>query len=119
MSRMNPYQPPEDGLPPGEVRFTELRAEPWPDNSRRVRIHLQLTPFLERPDLEVVIFGPDQKKVSSIDIIETIEDQMTFTMHLKEGAGSGKFTVQASLAYRDHGVVDQKGIPFEMTEPAG
>jgi len=117
MSRMNPYQPPEDGLPPAEVRFTELRAEPWPDNSRRVRIHLQLTPFLERPDIEVVIVGPDGKKASSIDIIETIEDQMTFTMHLKEGIENGMFTVQANLSYLEHGIVDQKSISFEITEP--
>ncbi len=116
MSRMNPYQPPEDGLPPAEVRFTELRAEPWPDNSRRVRIHMQLTPFLERPDIEVIIVGSDGKKVSGIDIIETIDDQMTFTMHLKEGITSGTFTVQASLSYRDHGVVDQKSSPLEITE---
>ena len=117
MSHINPYQPPEDGLPPQEVRVLELRAEPWPDNSHRVRIHLQLTPFLERPDIEVIITGSDGKKVSSIDIIETIEDHMTFTMHLKGEQVSGQFSVQASLSYPDNGIIDQKSAPFDVTEP--
>ena len=38
-----------------EVRIIELRAEPWPEDGRRVRIHLEVTPFLERPNLEVPI----------------------------------------------------------------
>jgi len=118
MSRINPYQAPEDGLPPAEVRFTELRAETWPDNPRRVRIHLTTTPFLERPDIEVVIARPSGEKVSSIDIIETIENQMTFTMHLKEGSASGTFTVRASLSYQSIGLVDQRSISFEGAETA-
>src|SRR5690242_3283114 len=42
------YEPPEDGLPPQQIRVQTLRAEPWPEDSRRVRIHLDMTPFLER-----------------------------------------------------------------------
>jgi hypothetical protein len=116
MSGMYPYQPPEDGLPPQEVRFTELRAEPWPDNSHRVRIHLQITAFLERPNIEVIILGPDGKKDSSIDIIETIDERMTFTIHLKGDQAIGTFTAEASLYYPDHGVVDKKSISFEAAE---
>jgi hypothetical protein len=114
MSFINPYQPPEDGLPPQEVRVTELRAEPWPDDSRRVRIHVQISPFLERPDVEVLIAGQDGKKITSIDIIETIDDRMTFTMHLKGEQASGKYTLQARLSYPEAGTVDQKSVPFEL-----
>ncbi len=42
------------GLPPAEVRFTELRIEPWPDG-RRLRVHVSLTPFQNKPDLEAMI----------------------------------------------------------------
>jgi len=113
---MGQYQPPEDGLPPEEVRIMELRAEPWPDNSRRVRIHLQMTPFLERPNIEVLITGKDGKKVTSINIIESIENRMTFTMHLKGEQSSGQFNVQAILSYPENRVIDKKSTPFEVSE---
>ena len=116
MSLVNPFMQPEDGLPPNEVRLTELRAEPWPDASRRVRIHLQLTPFLERPDIEVVIVGADGKDISRIDIIETIDDQMTFTMHLRGEQISGQFTLRANLIYPEIGLVDKKDAPFTIAE---
>lgn len=116
MFHMIPDQPPDDGHPPQEVRILELRAEPWPDHSRRVRIHLQLTPFLERPDLEVIISELDGEKIASIDIIETLENRMTFTMHLKGDTAIGRFTLLAKLSYPDIGVVDQKSTLFEVTE---
>lgn len=112
---LNPhsYQPPEDGAPPQEVKLVEVRAEPWPGETRRVHVHLQLTPFLERPDIHVIIEDQDKRPVSSIDIIESIETHMTFTMHLRGTELNDPFTLHASVFYKDHGVVDQKEFTFE------
>lgn len=106
------YQPPEDGLAPKEVRITDLRAEPWPDNSRRVRVQLDLTPFLERPDIEVVLSEPENVQIGSISIIESIDAKMTFTMHIRSEPLKDTYYLKASVTYADIGIVDQKSISF-------
>jgi hypothetical protein len=117
MAHWNPYQPPEDGLPPQEIRFTELRAEPWPEDDRRVRIHLEITPFLERPNIEVVIANQNEEEAASINIIETIDARMTFTMHIRSPqADDGRYLLKARLFYPEIGDVDQKQVAFDTRE---
>jgi hypothetical protein len=116
MTHWNPYQPVEDGLPPKEMRLLELRAEPWPNQSRRIRIHLEITPFLERPSLQVTISTPQGREVSSIHIIETIESQMTFTMHLKGEVEEGPLRLYARLFYQDTEIVDEKTEMLDWSE---
>ena len=116
MLRPHEFQPPEDGLPPEEVRVLSLRAEPWPDGGRRVRVHLEITPFKERPNLEVSIADINGVEVSSINIIESIDTRMTFTMHIRSKEVSGKYTLSASLAYDNLGKVDEKSVSFETHE---
>lgn len=116
MRPRNAFEPPEDGLPPQEVRILSLRAEPWPEDSRRVRIHLEITPFIERPNMDVSIQDQNGNEVSSISIIENIEINITFTMHIRSEEVSGVYTAAAGLYYPDHGTVDQKSISFEITE---
>lgn len=107
------YRPPGDGLPPQEVRIQALRAEPWSEDGRRVRIHLDVTPFLERPNIEVAIANERGEAVASVSIIESIDAHMAFTMHLRGDPSNGKFTLSASLLYPEIGEVDQKSVMFE------
>lgn len=117
MARWNPNQPPEDGLPPQEVRITELKAEPWPEDGRRVRIHLETKPFLERPNIEVTIADNEEEEVASINIIESIDARMTFTMHIRgKETVEGVYKLNARLFYPEIGDVDQKQVLFEIQE---
>jgi hypothetical protein len=113
MSRWNPYQPPENGTPPQETRISQLSAEPWPDG-RRVRVSIEITPFLERPNLEVSITDENQQEVSSISIIETIDDRMTFTMHMRGQPSSSPYTLTARLQYPEIGTVHQESAVFTV-----
>ncbi len=110
------YTPPEDGLPPQEVRVQTLRAEPWPEDPRRVRIHLEMTPFRERPNIDVLIADENGDEVSSITIIESIDARMAFTMHLRGNYKIGTFTLSARLYYPEIGEVDQKSVNFEIDQ---
>jgi hypothetical protein len=113
MPRWNPLQPPEDGLPPAEVRFTEVRVEPWPDDARKVRVHLVITPFLERPNIEVTITNPQEEEVASIYIVESIDDRMAFTMHIRTPEmSSGPYILHASLTYPQDGMVAEERVEF-------
>ena len=116
MLQPHSYQPPEDGLPPDEVRILGLSAEPWPENDRRVRIQLETTPFLERPNFEITIIDASGEVVSNIHIIESIDDKMTFTMHIRSANIGGAYTLTATVAYPEIGAVDQKSIAFETQE---
>jgi hypothetical protein len=108
------YKPPEDGLPPQEVRIQGLRAEPWSEDGRRLRVHLDVTPFLERPDIEVTISNANGEAVSNISIIESIDMHMAFTMHLRGPLVKGALTLSASLSYPEIGQVDQKSVMIEI-----
>jgi hypothetical protein len=107
------YQPPEDGRPPHEVKIQGLRAEPWSEDGRRLRIHLDVTPFLERPNIEVSIANENGDALSSVSIIESIDAHMAFTMHLRGVDTKGKFILSASISYPEIGDVDQKSVNFE------
>jgi hypothetical protein len=119
MQRWNPNQPPEDGLPPPEVRFTAMRAEPWPDNRQRVRVFMEITPFLERPNIEVQIMDSDGKEVSTINIIETIDSDMTFTMHIRGEDPKEPFRMIARLSYPELGTITQHDLTFTTNGPNG
>lgn len=108
------YQPPEDGLPPDQVRILSLRAEPWPEDGHRVRVHLDVTPFKERPNIEVSITGENGQEAANITIIESIDTHMVFTMHIRGNHSSARFTLSASLSYPEIDVVDQKSEVFEI-----
>jgi hypothetical protein len=109
---------PAGSLPPSEVRFTELRVEPWPDG-RRVRVHITLTPFQENPSLEAVLSSADHQHLASASIIETIENRMVFTMHLRPAVAGVLYHLTAVILYPDLGVVDERSTSFEVHPDAG
>jgi hypothetical protein len=112
----NPFDPPEDALPPAEVRITGLRAEPWPDG-QRIRVLLSLTPFLERPNLTASISDPQGEEVAGASIVETMDIQIAFTLHIRADLQPGEYTITISLEYADLGQVDQRSLKFDPRQP--
>ena len=110
-------RPAGDGLPPAEVRFTELRVEPWPDG-QRLKVHVSLTPFQQKPDLEATIFNEAGQEVSHASIIESAEQRFVFTMHIRSQTVSGTYTLTASLSYQELGTIDEKSLTFTPRETA-
>ena len=108
----------EDAKPPQEVRFTELRVEPWPD-ARRVRVHVTLTPFEQYPNLEAVLARSAGEEVSRAAIIETAENRIVFTLHIRAPEAAGTYWLTATITYPDFGTVDEQTISFELGQPTG
>jgi len=117
-------------LPPDKVRIKQLRAEPWQDN-RRVRVYLEITPFQQRPNSEIVITDDSGKEVANVSIIETIDPRMEFTMHLRSQETAGEYHLTATLFYevnipdpeaataipagkRERSIVDQATTKFSV-----
>jgi len=109
---------PTEALPPSEVRFTELRVEPWPDG-RRVRVHITLTPFQQNPSLEAVLSDAHGHPLTSTSIIETAENRMVFTLHLRPAVAGVPYHLSVEILYSEIGVVDQRSISFEVDPAAG
>lgn len=99
-------------LPPGQVRILDLQVQPWPDG-RRVRVYLELTPFLRRPNGELSISNALGAQLASISIIETMVPKMEFTLHLRGGDLAGPFRLDAEIFYLEtpEGMDNPEDIP--------
>jgi hypothetical protein len=112
-------RPPVEGAkPPKEVRFTELRVEPWPDGTR-VRVHLSLTPFQDPPNLEAVLSEAHGPEITRAAIIENVDEQIVFTMHIRTPAASGAYALHVVITYPDIGTVDERSVAFTNSQISG
>ena len=113
MPKYNPLNPREDARQPADVRFEEVKVEPWP-GGKKVRVHVSLTPFLNRPDLIASIHDDQDNELCSATIIQTMDDRMVFTLHLRGESETGRYTLQMDLSYEELGQVDHRSLEFEI-----
>jgi hypothetical protein len=87
--------------PREHVKITELSAKPYPDGSR-VRIQLNLTPFSERPNLEIHAHKVDGPLVAEMSVIQTMTPVLELTLHIR-GVEEliGDYILRAELYYDD------------------
>jgi hypothetical protein len=104
-------------LPPREVRLLEAVAHPSPDGYR-VALSLTLTPFLEYPNLEVILYRPDGEEERSLSIVGTMERNVLVTLHVKQPVPGGTYRVQIDLIY-DGEVLQTHNVAFSMQEAIG
>jgi hypothetical protein len=107
------HDPNEIRLPPEEVRLCEVRATPEP-NGRRVKIYLELTPFMKRPNIEVTISTAAGKTVAHTSILETMQRKLEFTMHLREPEPNSEYIIECLVYYQKLPEPSEvpKDIPF-------
>lgn len=124
----------EAPVPPGEVRIRALQAAPRRDGVR-VDVHLELTPFQRRPNIEVAIANAAGREVAALSVIEAIDPKMDFTMHLREPKPAGRYELNVHVFYSDvegnapanggqspageilqkaRNIVDQRQLEFEI-----
>jgi hypothetical protein len=90
----------EAPVPRNEVRIRVLDVSPRRDGVR-VDVHMELTPFQQRPNIEVAIANGDGQQVAALSVIEAIDPKMDFTMHLREGKPAGDYSLSALVFYSD------------------
>lgn len=113
---LNFVDPSEAPVPPEEVEVREIRAEPMPDQ-RRVKVHIELTPFQRRPTLAVAILDQDDARLASATIIESIDHILEFTMHLRGKVPSGEYRLKVAAGYeQDQDPVHVKEVNFTLTD---
>ena len=81
-----------------DVRIKQLGLYLFED-LRRVAVGFDITPFLERPSIEVSIRNLQGKEVSSLHVIETLDTNFSLTMHLRDPEPQETYEVSATLYY--------------------
>lgn len=85
--------------PREEVRIQAVTIRPYSDRFR-VHIRLQVTPFLERPNLLIVAHNEHDRVVSELNVIETMHHDMEFTIHIRNVSDpAGVYTLTTDLFY--------------------
>jgi hypothetical protein len=100
-----------------QIRIEELEITPYPDRFR-IRIHIRVTPFLERPNLLVIAHNSDDQIVSELNVIETMHHDMEFTLHLRGVTEpTGIYTLTVDLFYETRNPPQDRHIEtFEIPE---
>lgn len=123
MSKTNPIEEknvtmefffPEDlhRLAPEEVHITTISVEPYPDG-RRVHINIEMTPFQQRPHLEVTITNALGDELANASIVEPMSWKLELTMHLR-GELHNPHTVEANLFYPEGPSAAPYNVSFEI-----
>ena len=87
-------------VPPAEMRFLELRAEPVIDDGPlRIRVYVEVTPFQKRPFIEVILTGEKGQEIATASVIEPLQRKNVFTMHIRGQQQRGKFNLYARMYY--------------------
>ncbi len=104
--------------PRDKVKIERFEAKPYPDGWR-IRIILDVTPFQERPSLEIRVQTDEQhgkRRVAELSVIETMTRHMEFTVHIR-GVPSpvGQYVAVADLYYENQDVPqDRQTVPFTV-----
>jgi len=106
-------EPDEVPVPPADVRFRTVEVVPLADG-RRLRVRLSLTPFLERPNIDLTIQDGQGRPLASAAIVETDEASMQLTVHLPVPA-AGPLTLVSVIQYESQGPVDRRETSFETS----
>jgi hypothetical protein len=102
-------------LPPDQIEVRELTGVPNQEGSR-VLVHFEITPFQERPNIEVKLTDQTGKQVAAFSVVEAIENKMDFTLHLREPDTKGKYTLSLEVIYTDLSTLDEAdGPPIQET----
>ena len=100
---------PEDARPPTEVKLMDAQVQILPDGAR-LSITITITPFQEKPSLELTLRDANGREISHTYIIETPDEQLKITMHLRGYVINEPIPLDIQAYYPELGVVDEQKI---------
>jgi hypothetical protein len=101
-------------MEPAQTRLLDLRAEPYPDG-KRLRLGLELTPFKQRPNIEIALKDSRGETAASASIVEPAGWKLELTLHIRAPDPGGSYRLEASLGYADLGEVDRREVAVAVT----
>lgn len=127
MSEIPLYNEEEDAPMPRareDVRFGDVSVKPYGDG-RRVKLNFTLTPFVERPSVDIAVTNTLGHEVASMSLIEAMDTEFEFTIHLRGPQPKGEHTLHLTIFYpktddapaEDRQVVDERLQTFVVESP--
>ena len=102
-----------------EVRIKQIGLFVY-DDARRVSFGLELTPFLERPSIQVVIRNGKGELAAELTVIETMTPNFSLIIHLRDDAVTDPYELTAEIYYAkqetDRQNVDKQSVTFNANE---
>lgn len=92
--------------------FLRAQALPYPDLAR-VWTRVQLTQFAARPELEMVILGPDGREEAAMAMVDVQHTYISLTMHLKRSLPTQPYVLLLRLT-RAGLLLDERTVPFDL-----
>jgi hypothetical protein len=80
------------------------------------RVEISITPFLERPSLEVALLGPGGDPVTMVSVVETDTPRLSLTLHLRSEPEPGEYAVRSSLYFESDPPQDVRQQAFRLPE---
>ena len=105
--------PSEAPVPPDEVRIREIELQPE-RGGKLLNVQIHLTPFQQRPSLEVEVFDDEERLVADASIIEAVNPSMEFNLHLRASNGGGQHRMRVEVTYPEQDPVDVKDLTFDV-----
>ncbi len=103
-----------------DVRLKQLGLFVHEDKVR-VALGFHLTPFAERPSIEVTATNADGQRAGSLTIIEALTPNFNLTMHLREPSADNGYEIEAVVYYKDESgeriEVDRKRARIDVSKP--
>lgn len=69
------------------------------EDQMRVAVGFDLTPFLEKPCIEVVLLNERGEKSGSLHVIDTLETNFSLTMHIRDKEPTDSYDVNVTVYY--------------------
>jgi hypothetical protein len=120
--RIQFYDDPAMGpRPREEVRFNQIGLYVYED-LKRVAVGFDITPFLERPSIQVTVLNEEGQEVSNMTVIEAMQPNFNLTMHMQtqDEKPSESYRIEATLYYRgeegERQVVDRETRTFDPSK---
>lgn len=105
-------------IPPNATRLVELQAKPYPDG-KRIRVVLDVTPFQQKPYIDLIIQDSTGVIAATTSIVEPVENKLELTLHIRRPPidSTAQFTLSATLYYPDLGEVDHRLLCIVLPSP--
>ena len=104
----------DNPLSPEEVHFIDLKVEPWEDKSK-IKIFVKISQFLVSPNMNFYIKNLEAAILSEVTLIENIDTDLVFTMHLRNYSSQKELILLGEIFYDNEiGLVNQKSLTFSL-----
>ena len=100
-----------------DVRIRQIGLFRYPEE-RRFMFGIELTPFVERPSIEVLVINGAGEPAGSLHVIEALTTGFSLVIHLRDRATRNPYELTAVLYYtwpdRDRQEVERRTVTFDM-----